>query len=238
MVSVVIHTNTQLFNQRETGSWIKAGFARHGIAAEITADKHKAADVHVVQGPWYCLNYWQPRADQHRVLFLNRCFYGDARFDVSLGWLRCDGSRDYRNDSTAVHKGTLPRLKKRKDARRSAVVFSDWGQDCTERVREARQRFDAVYFRPHPAEPQRTTPVMTLPGSLDAIWGLCDVAIGHSSTVLVEALINGLHVESSDPQHVVHDCDDREAWLKRLSWAQWHADELQRGDFWDHLCTE
>jgi len=231
MVSVVIHTNLSLANQRETAGWLQDGFKCHGIAAEITGDKLKKADVHVVQGPWYCYQEW---LGQPNVLWLNRCFWGDSRFDLSLGWLRPDGSRDFRNDTRTDGKGTLPQLKVKKDSRRACIVFADYGRDMTDAVIEARQTYQSVFFRPHPAKEQNS-PVMTLRGPLEALWAIGDVAIGHSSTVLVDAEINGLHVISSDPLHVVHHDGDRESWLKRLSWANWNYLELQRGDFWEHL---
>lgn len=234
MVSVVIHTNPGLPNQVESAAWVAAGFQRHGIKADITADKCKPADVQVVQGPWYCLDYWQPRSADHRVLWLNRCFYGDSRFDLSLGWLRPDGSRDFRIGSDAVGKGNLPQLKPVKERGRAAVVFADYGRDPTEDVADARLHYQAVFFRPHPRD-RRQTSVMTLNGPLEHVWELGDVAIGHSTTVLVEAELNGLKVISSDPLHVVHHDGDRVAWLNRLSWAQWHFDEIERGDFWSHL---
>jgi len=236
--SAVIHTNPALHNQVECAGWLREGFKSHGIKAEITPNKHKAADVHVVQGPWYCFDYWLARAESHRVLWLNRCFYGHPRFDISLGWLNADGSRDFRNHGMAAVKGRRPALKPRKEARRCAVVFGDFGRDAKKDCLDARDKYDSVFFRPHPAQQAQESPVMTIRGELDAVWDLADVAIGHASTVLVEALINGLHVESSDPQHVVHQCNgSREEFFRDLSWAQWHKDELINGDFWDHLCA-
>ena len=77
---------------------------------------------------------------------------------------------------------------------------------------------------------------MTLKGSLDAVWEIADVAIGHGSTVLVEAEIAGLHVETTDPRHVARNVTNREQWLKDLSYAQWNKSEIQSGEFWYHLC--
>ena len=231
MVSVVIHTNMALPNQTESAGWLQTGFASHGIDAEITGDKHKAADIHVVQGPWYAFNEW---LGKDNVLWLDRCFYGDARFDLSIGWLQPDGSRKFCNHGMARAKGTLPALKPRKGKRRCAVVFADYGQDCTQTVIETRQAYDSVFFRPHPAQAQET-PVITLKGDLANVWEIADVAIGHSSTVLVEAEINGLHVETTDARHVARNVTDRTQWLNDLSWAQWNHEEIQRGEFWEHL---
>jgi hypothetical protein len=231
MVSVVVHTNPGLFNQRETAGWLKAGFKKHGIDAEITADKKKNADVVLIQGPWWAYKEW---AGKDNVLFLDRCFFGNPRFDVSIGWLLSDGSRDFKNHSMVASKNTPPFLCPQKERRYCAVVFGDYGRDAAQDVARARETYDSVLFRPHPAQHQ-VSPAMTIGGELEAIWELADVAVGHSSTVLVEAEINGLHVDSSDPLHVVHHDGDREQWLTDLSWAQWGHEEIKRGEFWEHL---
>ena len=233
MVSVVIHCNMRLGNQIESAEWLRQGFKAHGIEAEVTGDKYQQADVHVIQGPHYCYNEW---LGQENVLFLNRCFYGDSRFDLSIGWLQPDGSRDFRNDGTPRPNGLLPDLKPRKEARRCAVIFEDFGADASELIAEARLHFASVFYRPHPAQ-QKTSGAMALTGDLADCWALADVAIGHGSTALVEAEINGLHVESSDPLHVVHKAkENREQWLQDLSWAQWNYKQIIKGEFWNHLC--
>jgi hypothetical protein len=69
------------------------------------------------------------------------------------------------------------------------------------------------------------------------MWQRCDVAIGGTSTILVEAVINGLHIKQCDPLHVCHEMGDRAQWLTDLSWAQWNYETgIITGDFWEHLC--
>lgn len=237
MVSVVIHSNPHLFNQVETAGWLRQGFEAHGLEVEITADREKRGDVQVVQGPHYCRDYWKPRSAEHPVLWLDRCFYGNARFDLSIGWLRPDGSRDFCNDGAAEPKGPLPTLKPEKDGRRSVVIFGDYGRDHADDVFEARKRFDAVYYRPHPQDAGRTVRgAMSLMGPLDGVWPLADAALGHSSTVLVQAIIEGLAVESTDRRHVVQKLNgSRDCWLAWLSWAQWSHTDIMAGDAWEHL---
>lgn len=239
MVSVVIHTNVALGNQRETAGWLQQGFERHGVSAHVTPDKHAEADVHVVQGPHYCFDYWRERADTHRVLWLNRTYYGHPRFMISLGWLRPDGGRDFRNRSAVDGKGLPPKIKARKEECRRAAVFSDWGRDPIADIERALAKYDEVQFRPHPEERDISVsvPVMAKPRwGLDAVFAWADVAVGHSTTALVDARINGLHVDCSDPHNpVVDDPDDDDLWINRLSWANWSMDELVRGDFIPHL---
>jgi len=234
-VKVVIHTNPFLANQRESADWVAKGFNRHGINAEISENRSKAADIHVVQGPHYCYDHWRNLSDTHRVIWLNRCFYGDSRFDLSLGWLRPDGSRDFKNKGKTEPNGELPELKPQKESRYAAIVFADYDRDMRDKLIEMRtDHIGPLYFRPHPARPM-TSLVMDLTCPLDVVWEICDIAVGHSSTVLVDAAINGLHVESTDPLHVVQGLEDRVKWLTELSWAQWGHEAIIRGDFWDHL---
>lgn len=234
MVSVVIHTNPGLPNQRDCAAWLKSGFQKHNIDAEITGNRTAQADVVIAQGPWYAYTEALERSKTAPTLWLNRCFLGHYYNDLSLGWLRPDGSRDFKFKDEPHF--TPPELKPRKTRRRCAIVFGDYGEDCTELAREARREYDSVFFRPHPSSSMSETPVMTLKGDLEAVWAIGDVAIGKGSTVLVDAEINGLHVDCRDPLSVVHhDGMSRERWLNRLTWADWHKTELQSGAFWEHL---
>jgi hypothetical protein len=76
---------------------------------------------------------------------------------------------------------------------------------------------------------------MSPPWTLADCWAIGDIAVGHATGVLIQAVINGLMVFSTDPRHVVNDCADRAGWLRRLSWAQWHHTDIQNGKFWEYL---
>ena len=229
MVSVVIHTNPHLANQVETGNWLHRGFKRQGLDSQITASKTQAGDYHVVQGPWYAFNDW---LGQPNVLWLDRTFWGDARFDLSIGWLNPDGSRDFRNADKTTPNGTLPELKPPKQQREAAAVLADYGKEVEAEhwVVDARQKYHPVFLKHHPAGRD-----YAFDWTREQLWERCDVAIGGSSTVLVEAAINGLHVESHDPRHVCQNMGDRESWLIKLSWAMWNHNQIQKGHFWEHL---
>ena len=231
---VVIHSNPTLPNQIESSGWLKQGFERHGLNCEITADKYKQLQlhdqpvIHVVQGPHYAYNEWIGKPN---VIWLNRCFYGDSRFDLSIGWLNADGSRDFKNKNMSVANGELPELKPMKPQQQSAVVFADYGKvnQAQHWEVDARYEYFPVNLHFHPADMQNFR-------TLTDRWDRCDVAIGGTSTVLVEAAINGLHVKSFDPLHVCQNMTDREQWLTDLSWAQWNHEQIMNGDFWNHLC--
>ena len=230
---VVIHTNMNLHNQVETAGWLKQGLDRKGMDCVITPDKTAPGDIHIIQGPHYCYSEWVGQPD---VLWLNRTFYGNSRFSISLGWLNADGSRDFYNKNMAEGKGQLPELKPKKQSERIACVFADYDMNMLGLVIYASHNWSQAYYRPHPAQ-HTTTELETLTGDLSAVWEKCDVAVGHGSTALVEAELNGLKVVSTDPHHVCHDANGRrEQWLKDLSWAQWTHTELINGDWIDHLC--
>ena len=132
-------------------------------------------------------------------------------------------------------KGKLPELKPSKTGRDCAIVFGDYGMDPRELVHYAQLHFGRTYYKPHPAETGQVSPVLAPKWTLEQCWSIANVAVGHSSTVLVEAELNGLHVYTTDPHHVCQGIDDREQWLIDLSWAQWTFEEIINGDFWEHL---
>ena len=232
MVSVVIHSNLYLANQVESAGWLKQGFDRHGLDCEVTSDRRQPADIHVVQGPWYAWNQW---LGQDNVIWLDRCFYGHHRFDLSIGWLKPDGSRNFKNQNMQAGKGKLPELKPPKKGRDCAVVFGDYGMHPKHLVEYSRLHFGRTYYKPHPADTGQVSLVLAPKWTLEQCWAIADVAVGHSSTVLVEAELNGLYVYTTDPYHVCQDISDREQWLIDLSWAQWSFEEIVNGDFWEHL---
>ena len=224
---VVIHSNTNLPNQIETSGWLKQGFERHGLDCEVTADRSKPADIHVVQGPHYAFS---EHLGKPNVIWLDRCFYGDARFDLSIGWLQPDGSRWFKNEGMATSNGELPELKTMKPHQESAVVFADFGKMDQGKHWEvnARTKYFPVHLRFHPADMENFYPLADM-------WERCDVAIGGTSTILVDAAINGLHIKQCDPLHVCAGMTDRAQWLTDLSWAQWNFEYIVNGDFWEHL---
>lgn len=236
MVKVVIHANPRQAHQVEFGAALWEGFKVHGINATVSSERPLDGDIHVVQGPWFTL-------DTHRhlpwVLYLDRCFYGDASKVVSLGWLLGNGARDFKIKMNAQPKGELPRIWPRKEYNGTCVVFADYGRDMAQEVAMAQARHPRVLYRPHPAETGPVIPkgCQEATGSLDDVFEVASAAIGHASTVLVDAVRHGLKTETTNPAHVVYGAWDkiRRVWLGHLSWAQWHLDECASGAFWEHL---
>ena len=115
------------------------------------------------------------------------------------------------------------------------MVCGDFGMDPRELVRYSQINFGRTYYKPHPANTGQKSPVLSPKWTLEQIWSIANVAVGHSSTVRVEAELNGLYVYTTDPNHVCRDITDREKWLVDLSWAQWTFEQIVNGDFWEHL---
>lgn len=234
MAKVVIHTNMALANQRETAGWLRDGFKKHGIDAVITPDRDKPADVHVIQGPWYAYKHWIGKPN---VLWLNRSYYGHGRWDVSLGWLNADGTRDFRwKDEPRRAVPELADVSTKRDKECCAIVFGDYGESPTGMVHDARSKYGRVYYRPHPAD-GRESPALAPDWTLEQCFEIADVAVGGKSTVLVDAMVNGLRIDCHDPLHVLNQDADRETVMARLSWADWNFEDIKRGEAWEHLCT-
>ena len=89
-------------------------------------------------------------------------------------------------------------------------------------------------FRGHPADKSNPT---HLPGI--ATWEGVGRAVVLSSTVAVDAVINGVPTITMDPRSMAWDVTshtfdyewtgDRLPWLHRLAWCQWHHDEIEKG---------
>lgn len=231
-MDVVIHSNPSLENQRVYADGLKRGFERQGVRATVTAAREAQGDVHIIQGPHYAYKEWVGKPN---VLFLNRCFYGDGFENVSLGWLNPDGSRRFAFHADRSN-GRHPAPEARKPYRGTCVVFGDYGRDPAPEVKLAREEFERVYFRAHPAGNRDESPVLAPDWTLGEAFSFADCAVGHSSTVLVKARINGLKTLSTDPNHVVlWEPEDRLKWLSRLSWCQWSFAQIRNGEFWEHL---
>lgn len=87
---------------------------------------------------------------------------------------------------------------------------------------------EATHFRPHPAGGNPTG----LPE-----WRQWHSAKFHvlNSSVGVEAVIRGRHVEIHDEGSMAWGVEDREDWAHWLAWTQWHWDEIREGRPIEHL---
>lgn len=212
-------------------------FLSSGFAATPKADGN--ADVHVVSGPWFALNKWKHHP---RVLMVDRAWWGDSDGYVSIGWLQDDGTRKFAAGSAARSKPKLNDWKPMvwetlKETR--CLVLADYGQDVSDIVAQASQRFLTVNVREHPADRKRLINLQD-----DIAWH--DVAIGTSGTAIFEAIQLGVPVICLDAKNeVVPVCSDsiqgelyrgdRAEWLHDMSYKQWSLAEIASGEAWEHL---
>lgn len=234
-MGIAIHTNPGLKHQVKWGEALRQGFAVHNQAAAVTADRYQSAWLHVVQGPHYALEPWRHR----RILYLDRCFYDDTNLYASIGWRAPDGSRDFKNSNSPPDRwrGTLAPWKQGEP--RTALILADYNQREDQLRELASHIFSKVKLRRHPADEAPGEPLSTA-----LAWA--DVAIGKSSTALVQAALAGVPLICLDPQNVARPVAshsfteplfrrDRRQWCYDLAYTQWHVDEITSGMAWKHL---
>lgn len=230
---VLMHYNSRLAHQVRHAEAFKAA------GVEVTPSPEGEADIHIVSGPYFALPRWR---EHPNVILLDRAFYGDPEY-ISLGWLNPDGSRQFALGDAARFKPELRPWKTWNFGECRALVLPDYEQDSAELEAICENRFDHVTVRRHPAEKGLKSgeqPEVSLASQLADH----DVAIGHSSTALFEAVVAGLPTICLDPKNVVAEVaqtdpeklllrPDRQAWLHRVSWMQWNHDEF--GEALEHL---
>lgn len=224
----VIHCNPSLAHQVKHAEAFAAGFQRHGIACEISSRPDREADMHVVLGPHYALDYWRRHP---RCLWLDRAYWGDPDY-ATVGWSQGTTRKFAQGDGARNH----PALQPWRDGR-NCIVLSDYRDDGQRMAAMARPHVDRVEIRRHPVEGGAGT-------LSDALRGF-QIAIGHRTTALIEAAISGLTIVCTDPDNPVRDVasssirdlrqPDRSAWIGKLSWHQWNHDEIASGECWEWI---
>lgn len=227
----VIHCNAGLVHQVSLAKAWAAGFHRHGVACEITDEKHRPGEMHLCMGPWWALPLWQTHP---RCIHVDRAFWGDPEC-VSVGWAQPDGSRAFPTGEAPRDKPPVAAYKRGRDA----IVLADYGDTGESLACLLRPHVDSLTIRRHPAEGGR--------GKLAAALAGKHIAIGERSTALIEAAVLGLAVICRDPRNPVMPVAssshrdikhaDRTDWLHGLSWANWSHDEIASGDCWAWLST-
>lgn len=229
-VDIAIHTNIGLRHQVEWAESLKAGFARHGLTAEITPCREREADLHVVQGPWFAFTQWERHP---RVLFLDRCFYGDTNYYASIGKLLPDGTRDFNNENSPGDRwrGSLGEWK---TGTQNALVLADYNRPPV----AVHGPFRAARIRRHPAQEKAS---QSLADALE--WA--DIAAGETSTALIDAVLAGVPIVCSD-KHIAAPVagtfeapfrGDRTQWAHDLAYCQWNHDEIKQGEAWGHISS-
>jgi len=215
---IVFHINRTQPHQCEHGIWFTQGFKRHGLTLEITADREKDADIHIVSGNHYAKDRWVG----HQTLWLDKRFYRNdpkppgMHSDpcVSLGWMTPTGGRKF----TKGEGRPPPDVET--NTGEGTIYLCEYG----ERPPVGGDRFDLV--RRHP---QDETP----PEPLTHALRRHKKAVGQNTTALVEAALLGLEIECLDPEYILNEPD----WLELLPYADWRYDEFDKAieHLWQRL---
>ena len=207
--STVIHCNRSLEHQKQLAGQLRKGFAKHGINAEISYRADTGADTHVVLGPWFAFEHWQFA----NTLMIDRAYWGDPDC-VAIHWLK-DGEKVF---TKGRKQRAHPKLKKLKEGD-SRIYLCDFRQE---------PEGDCNAVRYHPTEGKAQ-------GTLEEALKPHQIAVGRRSTALVDAAIQGLRVETSDPHSPVYNMTNRRQWIRDLAWHNWSRDEITSGEFLDGI---
>lgn len=213
-MEVVNIINPKLANQRATGEWIETGFKALGYRVITTSVPGAQGDITVVHGPNYA-----KRGKKGRVLWLDRCWYGDTNEWVSLGWKATEYDRVFPGGPSGRFADHVKQGVVSLDPMRTGdkVIALD---DYDETLRDLPLQWDA--YRAHPARDKHTNTL------LEAMEGYSKALCG-SGTCAAQAWLAGLHIACFDQHNIVKGCECRESFAESLSYKQWHRDEMRSG---------
>lgn len=211
-LTVAVHVNKAQPHQMRYGRALHKGLSRNGLRATLTNDPRRKADLHVCIGPWFALHHWK----HDKTLYLDRAYWDDPEC-VSIHWL--SGGEKHFTKINELRDHPMP--KPYRDAG-GTIYLCDFNEKPV-------GAYDAV--REHPANGATGT-------LLDALRGHRK-AVGRRTTALVDAAIEGLVVETTDPHSPVREISGRRGgryrWLNHLAWHNWSLPEIENGAFLDAL---
>jgi hypothetical protein len=219
-VNVVNIINANLENQRQTGAIVAEGFRKHGHKVSNTSSRDAKGDITVVHGPNYAL-----KGRQGLVLWLDRCWYGNPREWVTLGWKASEHTRDFaKGDETRFMGHQDSGVVELEPMRRKGktIALDDYAQT----VKHSPLLWDT--YRGHPARQKHTT-------SLYAAMRGHAFAVCGGGTCAAQAKLAGLHVICLDTHNIVHTRKTRASWAADLAWTQWNMREIASGVAIEHL---
>lgn len=209
---IVFHCNTSQPHQVEHGQWLKKGFECHNLSLDITADITKKADIHIVSGPHYALNYWK---DHPKVILLDRALWHQEKPEkwhsmdwVSAGWVK-NGKRIFK--SGCGRKS--PKQKTGNNGTGSIFLADYYGP-----VEQA----DTI--RLHPLRERNKEPL------LDCLHRHAR-AVGYNTTALITAGLEGLEIDCKSQDSIMYQSN----WLESLAYTDWRYDEIESGELCTHL---
>ena len=207
MSKIVFHCNYGMPHQvRQAESMVK-GAARHGDVIDVTNDRTRQADVHIVSGPWFAK---REHLTSDNVILIDRAYVDVKNHGVSIGWMDSDGGRYF---TAGEGKPKIEIAEQRTGSR--SIYLEDY--EYKEPI-----RCDAT--RCHPAR------VMSDEGLMQCL-DRYDIAAGYNSTSLVTAALMGLRIDCRGKQNILMQHN----WLEALPYADWNQTTIENGDLWAHL---
>jgi len=141
-------------------------------------------------------------------VLLDRCYYGDTRNHVSIGWMNKFGGRDIKLGSGRN------KLILREPIGTQSLFLADYNGVIEQ----------ADIVRLHPANQKSKT---TLIEDIKR----CGTATGYNTTALVKAALNGLKITCKGNNNILNEKN----WIELLPYANWNYDEIKSGEVWEHL---
>lgn len=204
-MDIAIHTNPNQPHQIEQAEHFRQGFIKHNLKSIVTASITQQADIHIVLGSNYAKHHW---LNHDRVVLLDRCYFGDTRNHISIGWMNKKGGRNF-----TIGEGRK-KLYIRDPIGDQSIFLADYNGVIEQ----------ADIIRLHPANKQYNT-------TLSEDLRQCNSAIGYNSTALVKAALQGLKITCKGEQNILN----QKNWLELLPYANWNYNEILSGEVWAHL---
>ena len=242
------------------GEWPKAmmaGIKKSGDDYDVYSAYRSGYDCYLM---WGIRRRWFQHAEKEKRIILERGYLGDRlkeNFMVGLNGL--NGLADFRNQDVPDDRWQQwkPQVKEWKQSGEYALLVGQVPSDSAlyglplhtwlkKTFEKAQQKYDRVFFRPHPSDPKPPNLPLCPYDDLDEALDRAKVVITYTSNVGVLAAMNGTPVIAHHPGSMVFDIashsldddlirPDREEWGKRISYAQWNIDEIADGEPWRHL---
>lgn len=209
---IAFHCNPAQPHQVEHGQWLKKGFKCHGLNLDITANITKEADIHIVSGPHYALDYWKCHS---KVILLDRALWHQGKPEKwhSMDWLSAGWIENGRKSFKTGDGRKAPEPKAGNNGAGSVFLADYYGP-----IEQA----DTI--RLHPERETNPEPL------LNCLHRHAR-AIGYNTTALITAGLEGLEVICKSKESIMYQPN----WLELLPYADWRYNEIESGELWDHL---
>ena len=231
MRSVAIHYNPNIDWQGARARDFSSGLKALGIPHDTTESRNKVSDVSILFGT----TYWRGVEEEPGYLLVDRASVGDPEY-VQLVWDGHGKRGDHKApDNVGDDRWRALNLPYPPDPVNGYLDTVICGQTETYSPNWASLEDwydsipDATHFRPHPKGNNPTG----LPAKRGAL-GLDKYHVLNSS-IAVEAILSGLHVQIHDAGSLAYGIGERASWAHWLAYTQWSWQEIAEGEPIRHL---